>query len=139
MAIYTSGFICEKLLEDKGGVMSAINIIDRAEVDLPIDVPFNQFNVITPLQITAVLIFKSDAPEEFDVVFTGFAPATESHPDGLPVNPSTLHVKLGGGIRGHQYRLGITIDPRSLGLWWFNVSMNGEVVLKLPFEVARAT
>jgi len=68
VAIYTSGLICQLAIQSTDGVMSAIQIVDRIIVDLPEDVPLGNM-VIQPVPCWAILVFKSEDPEEFNVGF----------------------------------------------------------------------
>lgn len=128
MAIYTSGLICQLAIQSTDGVMSAIQIVDRIIVDLPEDVPLGNM-VIQPVPCWAILVFKSEDPEEFNVGFTAIAPG------GTRLNQSTFFVKLPGGAGGFQMRLGINIDPRNVGIWWFEVTVRGVTVFRMPLEI----
>ena len=129
MAIYTSGFICQWALEEKDGVLSAFRIIDRIEVDIPTGVPPGAIVIATQVACFAVLFFKSDAPEELEVVFTAIAP------NGERIRPQNFKIRTGGGSHGHQMRIGMNFDPRNIGLWWIEIFVNGKVALKMPLSL----
>jgi hypothetical protein len=131
VAIYTSGMICQLALEDTDHSLSLIKLIDRVMVDFPEGVPADQLVVAWPLSCAAVLVFKSEGPEQFQVSFTAVAP------DGHRTTPISFPVNLTGGGGGFSMRLALNIDARSLGLWWFEVAVRSTVVLRLPLEIAR--
>ena len=133
MAIYTSGFICQWALEERDGVLSAIRIIDRVEVDIPKDVPPGAIVVATQVACFAVLSFKSDDPEDFEVVFTAIAP------NGERIRPQKFNIQTGGGSHGHQMRIGMNFDPRNVGLWWIEILVSGEVALRMPLALVLPT
>jgi|SRR5579862_1730766 len=127
MAIYTSGIICEQAL-DESGVLSAIRIIDHVLVDLPSPLPAGTV-VAYPVRIYAILSFKSDEPEAFDMRFEAL------RPDGNRYRQDPLPIRTAGGAGGHIVRIKLDIDPRLIGLWWFEVLIRDEVALRLPFVV----
>lgn len=139
MAIYTSGFICQQAIEDQEHVFSAIQIIDRIEVDLPTDVDPSKIVISTHVTCAALLLFRSDEPEDFDVTFTAVAPVPPdilNPPPGIRLRPREFKgIHSGGGVHGHQMRLNLRFDPRNRGLWWFEVAVNGRLVLKMPLEL----
>lgn len=129
MAIYTSGIICNDAIEDRETrVLSAIRIVDHVVVDVPHPVPEGTV-IVYPVPFFVVLFFKSDDPEEFDIVFTGI------RPDGLRIPHPPERITTGGGTQGHTVRIRIDMDPRLWGTWWFEVSARGQVLLRLPFAV----
>jgi len=131
MAIYTSGFICQDLIEEGAEhVFTAIRIVDRIEVDVPTDLPPGAIVVTTPISFYAVMSFRSDGPEDFDMVFTGIAPGE------IRANSTTSKVHTDGGVRGHSFAMRLHFDPRNLGLWWFEVKINDAVAFKMPLELA---
>lgn len=133
MAIYTSGFICQWALEERDGVLSAFRIIDRVEVDIPTDVPPGAIVVATQVACFAVLSFKSESPEDFEVVFTAIAPSEQR------IQPQTFKIHTDGGSHGHQMRIGMNFDPRDIGLWWVEVAVNGTVALRMPLALVLPT
>jgi hypothetical protein len=131
VAIYTSGIICEKALNEDG-VLSAIRIVDHLTVALSKPVPDDAHTIILfPLKFAVILSFKSDQPEEFDAQFSGV------RPDGKRVAQDPLHVNI-NELKGHFVRIEIGIDPRMIGLWRFEVTVRGETALKLPFSIRLA-
>ena len=133
MAIYTSGFICQWALEEKDGVLSAFRIIDRVEVDIPTNAPSGAIVIATQVACFAVLSFKSDDPEDFEVIFTAIAP------NGERIRPQRFKIQTAGGSHGHQMRIGMNFDPRNVGLWWIEILVNGKVALKMPLALALPT
>src|SRR5581483_6260556 len=118
---------------ERDGVLSAFRIIDRVEVDIPTDVPPGSIVIANQVACFAVLSFKSDGPEDFEVTFTAIAP------NGERIRPQRFKIQTGGGSHGHQMRIGMNFDPRNLGLWWVEILVNGKVALKMPLVLALPT
>ena len=142
MAIYTSGLICQEAIEESGQIFSAIRIIDRIEVDLPTEIDPEKTIIANQIACVALLLIRTDGPEVFDVTFTAVAPVPPGvldPPSGLRMLPREFKgIHSGGGVHGHQMRLNLKIDPRLVGLWWFEVAVNNALVLKMPLELLRA-
>jgi hypothetical protein len=132
MAIYVSGLLCQYALEERDHVLTAVKIVDQIVFDLPSDIPPDKVNILNLLQVWALIFVKSDGPEDFELEFTGIAP------NGQRVNPQRIAIHSKGGSKGHQIRLEIQIDPRSQGLWWFEIAIAGNVVLKMPLLIAAS-
>jgi hypothetical protein len=125
----TGAFLCEKVLQEKDGVLSAIRIIDRfissAGVDAPAQLP--------PIQISGQLIimFKSgDARGSYTV---GIRPVT---PSGR-VTP-TLSVPIlfeGDADRGSNLNLAVGFEAKEEGVYWFDILLNDELVTRVPVRV----
>lgn len=129
MAIYTSGLICQLAIEGEDKVLSAIQIVDRVVVDLPEHVDPNAIVVTMALSCFAVLMFRSDGAESFEATFAAIKP------DGTRSKETRFPVSIPGGAGGLTMRVNLVLDPRSLGLWWFEVFVNGAVALRLPLEI----
>jgi hypothetical protein len=129
MAIYTSGFICVHVLEEKDKVVSAIRIIDNVTADLPQNVSPGTLVFMPPFTCDGLILFKSDGPEEFDAVFTAIAP------DGTRMPSNSQHVSIAGGPSGHTMILRLNFNPQLLGLWWLEVLVRGNVALKMPLRI----
>jgi hypothetical protein len=136
VAIYASGILCKDVLEetmqDGQRVFSAIRIIDTIEVDLPeIPVSGEVTYVAFAIPCFALLVFKSDEPEEFDVVWTAI------RPDGPRIALGPYRCSTGGGLSGHILKVTLNIPPQLTGLWWFEVAVRGELKLRMPLSLIR--
>ena len=129
MAIYTSGIICrDAIVEENTGILSAVRIVDHVVVDIPQPIPSGSV-IAYPVPFFVIIVFKSDAPEEFEMVFSAI------RPDGKRKDEAPVPIRTGGGPHGHNVRIRIDMDPRLVGTWWFEVNVRGEVALRLPFSV----
>lgn len=121
---------CEKVLEDKDGVLSLIRVVDRFFVpDLPEEV---HPEGATGLQTFAVIAFKSDGP---------FGPARlEMHhrpPGGPQLQMKPVDIHMRGGVEGAQLRaeLILPLTRESIGTHWFDVVIDGRILTRLTLEV----
>jgi len=121
----TAAMICERVLTEQDGALSAIRIIDR--------VFFITDSDGTPLQpqqpITFVLMFKSgSARGTVNVQLRAEKPSGEQ----APVAEANLLME--GEDRGANLVLSAGFEPDQQGLYWYDVLVEGEVVTRMPLR-----
>lgn len=119
-------------------MFTAINIGDvyyssflQFALDLP-DGSSRKVRVLPPVNVTVLIIFRSEFPTEFDVKFYGRLTNGELMP-----GENRSHVKLDGGIHGSTLNVDLVIDPRHEGLIWFEIYIDEELATKMPFQIIR--
>lgn len=121
--------LCEKVIEDKEGILSLIQIIDRTTVtvqgpDAPEKMP------PVPLNAQLVLMFK-----------TGFAKGSHQvkirakTPDGVPLPEVSLPIHLEGDDRGTNLILPVQLVLKEEGLYWFDIFIGERLVTRVPFRL----
>lgn len=128
----SAAFICEKVLREQDGVMSAIRIIDRLTHAPPGPDVMEPF----PFQFALVLSFKSgEALGTYQLSIQPIKPGTnEKMPAAVyPVNfemPADRGVAMCAAMQ-------IVFDVP--GLWWFDIYLSGEGkvrrVTRVPFRI----
>jgi hypothetical protein len=121
--------LCEKVIEDKQGVLSLIRIVDRivANVVAP-DVPAAMPPI--PVSLTAVVILRS-----------GEARGRHSlkirleEPSGLQQGTTEIPVFFEGEDRGMNAVIPLQIVAREEGLYWFDVLVNDELLSRIPLRL----
>lgn len=138
-----AAFFCERVLEEKDGVLSAIRIVDRITAQaqfahpsgavvqaLPGLAPPEKMPPV-PINLTALIAFKA-----------GSAGGTYNL-ELLPRNPAGMKMPgisfpiliEGGEDRGINVRLQVNFVAESEGLYWFDVVLEGLVVTRIPLRV----
>ena len=128
--IYTSLLLCNEVLKEDNGVLSAIRIVDKFIVPkLPVTEPASK--VLALIEFWVLVIFKSATPCEFTATLSGLSPEGKDR----PLDPQHFPVRLNGGAAGHQLmiRIGLVNPPE--GDYWFNVAINGEIIQQTPARV----
>lgn len=121
---------CDLVLEDKGGVLSLIRIVDSVvqttrgpnpPEDMP---PFMR-------SINLVLIMKSGrATGRSEII------VTPELPSGLKEKPlPPLSVHFAGEERGHNQIINLNYEFQMEGLYWFHVHLDGEFWTSIPMRV----
>jgi hypothetical protein len=120
---------CEKVLEDKDGVLSAIRIVDRFFLTAsgpaaPEKMP------PTPFQFSALLAFKSGFARGSYTV--RLRPRT---PSNVPLPEQSVPILLEGEDRGAYVHMQLNMTIKEDGLYWFDVSLGESLVTRMPLRV----
>ena len=121
--------LCEKVLQEKDGVLSAIRLVDRIIFTASGTQPPGQMPKVN-IVITALIIFKSgDARGSRTVKVRAIMPSGRVLPDTL------LPMFLEGDDRGASLIANIILEASEEGLYWFEVSCNDEFVTRIPLRL----
>ncbi len=120
--------ICEKVLRETDGVLSAIRIVDTFYVQLPIQ------GKPAVVQATALVSLKSGDLKGASVVKLMMLP-----PDGTKKElKEATPILLEGGEQGANVIVVMTLVLPLLGLYQIEVCWNDEVLTTIPFRLAQA-
>jgi len=125
----TAFLICERVLQEKDGVLSAIRIIDVIGVpELSVDGGQQFF-----YQICMLIVLKSgDFKGACRIALKG------TRPSGKQMPIQQLTVALEGGNRGNNTIVQANMSFQEEGDYWFEVWLNDEFVTKTPLSVVLA-
>jgi hypothetical protein len=121
--------LCERVIEDKDGVLSLIRIIDRVthvvtDPDPPKEMPPSN------LAFTGVIAFRSgEARGSYSVKLRPEAPSGQQ----LPAFEQTIHLE--GEDRGANLIVNFNFLAETAGLYWIDVLFEDEVVTRMPLRV----
>lgn len=121
-----AALICERLLTEQDGVVSAIRLIDRIFMltdahDEPINPQY---------QCTLLLSFKAGAARgSFNVEIVRENPSVERS------SVLTAPVYFEGEDRGANLVVNMLFESAGAGLYWFDVLFEGERVTRIPLRV----
>ena len=124
-----AALLCERVLEEKDGVLSAIRIVDRWTVPRP---PAHSDE-----QIAALL-----SPVIFVLLKAGEATGSHtisvnmSSPNGDQDEGIAYPFELEGEDRGINLVIPALLEIQQEGLYWFNVRIDGVLVTRIPLRVA---
>ncbi len=134
-----AALLCENVIEEKDGTLSALRIIDR--VALQVSLPSkNESLPIPPLPVNAVflLVFRKQVDEERS--FT--AAVVTTGPSGKETAIASLPVTMPAGIgKGQNVVLRLLFGVQDTGTYWLTVRVDGTVLARVPLEIliTRAT
>jgi len=124
---YLSGaFLCEKALHEADGVNSFIRMVDRWTVTGP-----TEGMPATAIQATLVVVFKSGIHRG-----AGEIVITPRTPSDIRLPPMNVPVHFEGDEdRGVTLILPMAFPVQEAGLYWFNVSLDGQSFSEIPLRV----
>lgn len=120
--------ICQHVLEEKDGVLSAIRVVDRFTIDGgPSDPPEMK---PTTVLLTALIVLKAGEA-------TGSATVSlqPEGPDGIKRPRIELPVLFEGQDRGVALHLNLALDVRQAGLYWIDVRVDGQLFTRMPVRI----
>lgn len=117
--------ICQTALTEAAGQLSIIRIFDR--MILPGNTPTMSPQIV---QLTLVVAFKSGS-------YTGNAKigVRPMKPNGEAMPPMEFSVLFEGAERGNQLLLPIGFPVEEDGLYWFDISVNGQRYTRVPLRL----
>lgn len=126
---------CEKALQEKDGVMSAIRIVDRFTLTTPGEVSPEVMPTMN-LGITLIIAFKSgDVKGKMELKVNPVSPSGQ----GMPgfVGPLLFE----GGDHGSSIVIQYGLSAKEEGIYWFDIVLNNKFVTKIPLRIiyAKAT
>ncbi len=123
--------ICERVLEEKEGTLSAIRIVDTVKVEVPETIPADAKPVIN---LSALVSLKSgDARGKFLDKIVSCTPSGKKLEKLAPSFPLLLQ----GGERGANLVVNFSLQISEWGLYWFDVLLNDELISRMPLTVQR--
>lgn len=129
----TAALLCERVLQEKDGTLSAFRIIDRLEFGVITNVPqVEKLNIKPAIQISALIAIKSGPMiGNFNLHIDGIKPS------GTSKRLLSLPLELKGGEEGQNFIVNITQGTEEEGLHWFEVRFEETILTKIPFMLVR--
>jgi len=130
-----AALFCEKVLEQKDDVLTVIRIIDTFFVTIPPNLPQDMKPAI---QLTGLLSFKKASPgaegETHEARMKLRLPSGRIH--SLPARQFNFKPDE---LSGFNLILNISLGVEEYGLFWLEISVDGdEVVTRMPFKLLQA-
>lgn len=121
--------LCEKVLEEKDGVLSAIRMVDRI-VQTAVGPAGPEEMPPVPVNLTALIAFKSGGARGRHSLRL-----RPEAPSGLRLPEVSLPVLFEGEDRGHNVLLNLALQADQEGLYWFDVLLDEQMVTRIPLRV----
>ena len=121
-----AAFLCENALHEVDRVNSFVRMVDRWTVTGPTETMPQ-----TAIQATLVVIFKSGIHRG-----TGQMAITPTSPSDVRLPPLTVPVLFEGDEdRGIAVIIPMAFPVQEAGLYWFNISLDGQSFTEIPLRV----
>jgi hypothetical protein len=133
--LLSAAFLCEKVLQEKDDVLSAMRIVDTFTVSIPPDLPSGTKPAI---QLTGLLSFKrassGDRPEKHQATLRVRSPSGRQI---LLPQKIDLFFKA-EECAGANAILNIGLSIEEFGLFWIDVFVDDEPTTQIPFRLLEA-
>ena len=127
--IYVNGaFLCERVLREEDGTLSAIRIVDRWTLTLDASEAPPEMPPL-PVQLTALVMVK--APDERTAVLR----IDHAAPSGQRSRGPELPFAFGGPTLGANVIADVSITATEIGLHWFEVTLDDTLITRTPLLV----
>jgi hypothetical protein len=124
-----AAFFCEKVLQEKDGVMSAIRLVDRFTLSSSAEGSPDLMPSIN-IGISILIAFKSgDIKGKWELKVRPIAPSGQELP-GF-VGP----VLFEGDERGASVVIQYGLTAKEEGIYWFDVMLNDKLITKMPLRI----
>lgn len=122
--------LCENVLDEKDGVLSAIRLIDIITISVPTPKIVGQTQLV-PIPITILIALKSGSATGRRIITV-----TLTVPNGQTISTKdTFPVFLEGDEKGANVIIKTNVLTPGDGLFWFNVLLDGELLTRIPLRV----
>jgi Family of unknown function (DUF6941) len=128
-----AALLCEQVLGEQSGVLSAIRIVDQVLVtasgtDVPQQMP------VAGIAMKGLVMLKSgEARGRFVVTLRVESPA------GVRQEVGQLSVQLQGGANGANLVMDLNLQVSMPGLHWIDVLLDGNLITRMPLDVVYQT
>lgn len=124
-----AALLCERVLEEKDGVLSAIRIVDRWTVPRP---PVHNNEQIAALLRPVIVV----VPKAGEATGSHMISVNMSSPNGDEDEGTTYPFELEGEDRGVNLVVPTLLEIQQEGLYWFNVRIDGALGTRIPLRIA---
>jgi|SRR6185437_12477885 hypothetical protein len=126
-----AAFVCERVLEEKDKVLSAIRIVDTYYLAQPsLGLPANAAPLV---QLTVLASVKSgDVIGEHEITIALRTPSGKGDKQ-----IGQWNVLLNGGEQGANVIMNFAMQASDLGLYWFDLAFAGKLLTSIPLKLAR--
>jgi hypothetical protein len=135
--IFTSAFICEKILKEEGGLITAIRLVDAFEVK-PVDL-IREPNTLAPqiekvylaFRVGLIVVFVCEQRAEFTASVRIIKPTGQIS----EASQASIPFVIEDGVNGCTLNVDLNISGDVPGTYWFEIYVDRELATKLPLLV----
>ena len=120
--------LCENVLDEKDGVLSAIRFVDKIQATIPSDAPDE---VIIPVKLAALVMMRAGTARGKRLLSLG---VTDPEGKELP-RTSDFPLVFAEESQGANTIIRIVLGVKAAGLYLFNVALDGEIIAQMPLDL----
>lgn len=129
----TAALLCERVLQEKDGTLSAFRIVDQIEFELQTDTPeIKKLDIKPALQLNILIAIKA-GPAKGRVTLN----IDSTRPSGMRKHLIEFPLELKGGEEGANFIINLVQGTDEEGLHWFEVKIDDTLLTKIPLMLVR--
>jgi len=129
--------LCDRVLEEQDGVLTAIRLIDRVVAVAPEGTPVGP--IALPKMTLLVSLKSGDYVGKGVVTLRLNPPAGVEGPKEIGPGRFDVEVELSGAEHGANVMLELNLVLEHQGVYWFDVYFNDEMITRTPLAFVRTT
>src|SRR5947209_729456 len=114
-----AALICERVLQEKDGTLTAVRIVDQINVEVPPPQP-NMVAVIAPISLALLVSIREAEAREYELSITVRTPKGEATKLSPPMRMVASGAVVGANFIGH-----LTFSPQGEGMLHFDIDLDG--------------
>jgi len=122
------GTICERVLDEKDGVLSLIRIVDRFTITVTGKEPPDQLPRV--LRLLTIIMSWVGGLGSHEAAFNIISPGGETQR-----SPQSWSFTLDAISRGHNIIITLPVSMPKEGVYWIEFILNDQVKSRIPFQV----
>lgn len=122
------GTICERVLEEKNGVLSLIRMVDRFTITVTGEEPPDQLPDV--LRFLTIIMSWVGGLGSHEAAFNIIYPGGETQR-----SPQSWSFSLDAMNRGHNIIVTLPVSMSKEGVYWIEFILNDQVKSRVPFQV----
>lgn len=126
----TVGALCERVLQEKDGILSAIRLVDRIQVVAEIDAASEQMPAV-PINLQALICLKTGPARGKRTV-----KVVAHTPNGSIVpSPEEFTALFSDETPGVNFVIDLMFGVNLEGWYWFDVVVGDDIITRMPLQV----
>jgi hypothetical protein len=124
--------LCERVIEEKDGSLTAVRLIDQIILEVP-QLPPNAVEITPPLNMTLLVSIREGEPTHaYEVSIVVRDPSGASRRLDPPGQ-----LLVAGVVAGGNFLAKFRFVPQQVGLYYFEVNLDGRFLSRVALDVIR--
>ena len=128
----TAALLCERVIEEKDGSLTAVRLVDQLTIEPGSSEP-NVVTVVVPLRLSLLVsIREGEVDHPYDVSITVLDPSGTER----KLKPAG-QMLVAGPVAGGNFIAHLMFSPQLEGMYFFEIELDGEFLSRVPLNVVR--
>lgn len=128
----TAALLCERVIEEKDGSLTAVRLVDQLTIEPGPKQP-NVVTVVVPLNLSLLVSIREGEPRHAYEVSITLRDPTGNTRKLLPAG----QMLVAGPVAGGNFVAHLVFLPQQEGMYFFEIDLDGKFVSRIPLNVVR--